>query len=314
MGPVGRFSLHPRDRKGLSAYPCGAVEQAATVRQRRSLRDAAALIPPRHRSPARIRDRADSSLLTPRGWARKNRTRRRNLQPERHLGKCWSREPARRSTGTGSLHLSETFLFVHVLVVADLTEHIGEGFEHSVREIFLPMLIADSFVSGDYTARDCGLTVSTGVWCLPGSVDVRSAGRLSTARPATKQGSVAAGIGPLPGCADCCPSSRLSRSWFSSAVSRCELLSTRRATRPRPAVRRAPASKHTQPQHPHRADHNPEEERRARRPGDVISEYDKVLGQPVGRPALVNTPVTPTIAAASRITNPTMTRTPLILC
>jgi hypothetical protein len=27
---------------------------------------------------------------------------------------------------------------VHTLVVADLTEHIGEGFEHSVREIFLP--------------------------------------------------------------------------------------------------------------------------------------------------------------------------------
>ena len=198
MGPVGRFSLHPRDRKGLSAYPCGAVEQAATVRQRRSLRDAAALIPPRRRSPALIRDRADSSLLTPRGWARKNRTRRRNLQPERHLGKCWSREPARRSTGTGSLHLSETFLFVHVLVVADLTEHIGEGFEHSVREIFLPMLIADSFVSGDYTARDCGLTVSTGVWCLPGSVDVRSAGRLSTARPATKQGPVADRYRPPP--------------------------------------------------------------------------------------------------------------------
>ena len=49
------------------------------------------------RSPALIRDRADSSLLTPRGWARKNRTRRRNLQPERHLGKCWSREPSRRS-------------------------------------------------------------------------------------------------------------------------------------------------------------------------------------------------------------------------
>jgi hypothetical protein len=87
---------------------------------------------------------------------------------------------------------------VHVLVVADLTEHIREGFEHSVREIFLPMLIADSFVSGDYTARDCGLTVSTGVWCLPGSVDVRSAGRLSTARPATKQGPVADRYRPPP--------------------------------------------------------------------------------------------------------------------
>ena len=50
---------------------------------------------------------------------------------------------------------------------------------------------------------------------------------------------VAAGIGPLPGCADCCPSSRLSRSWFSSAVSRCELLSTRRASRPRPGTGRS---------------------------------------------------------------------------
>ena len=27
---------------------------------------------------------------------------------------------------------------MHTLVVADLTEHIGEGFEHSGREIFLP--------------------------------------------------------------------------------------------------------------------------------------------------------------------------------
>ena len=149
---------------------------------------------------------------------------------------------------------------------------------------------------------------------VPSTCAVPVGCRLRDQRP--NRGRLRTGIGPLPGCADCCPSSCLSRSWFSSAVSRWELLSTRRASRPRPAVRRAPASKHTQPQHPHRADHNPEEERRARRPGDVISEYDKVLGQPVGRPALVNTPVTPTIAAASRITNPTMTimSTPLILC
>ena len=93
---------------------------------------------------------------------------------------------------------------MHVLVVADLTEHIGEGFEHSVREIFLPMLIADSFVSGDYTARDCGLTVSTGVGAYrgPSTCAVPVGCR---PRPTTKRGPVAAGTGPLPGCADMLP-------------------------------------------------------------------------------------------------------------
>jgi hypothetical protein len=37
MGLLGRFSLHPHDRKASIRVPVRAVEQAATVRQRKSV-------------------------------------------------------------------------------------------------------------------------------------------------------------------------------------------------------------------------------------------------------------------------------------
>src|SRR6476646_7779881 len=67
--------------------------------------------------------------------------------------------------------------------------------------IFLPMLIADSFVFGDDRSRLRADSLDR-VRCLPAAIDV-SAGRLSTARPATEPGKpepgkpLAAGGSPL---------------------------------------------------------------------------------------------------------------------
>src|SRR6476620_1023790 len=64
--------------------------------------------------------------------------------------------------------------------------------------IFLPMLIADSFVFDDHRPRLRADRIRLGCRCLSASVHVRGVLRLSTARPATEPGkSLAAGGGPL---------------------------------------------------------------------------------------------------------------------
>jgi hypothetical protein len=55
-----------------------------------------------------------------------------------------------------------------------------------------------------------------------------------------------------------------------------------------PAASGAPntGQQHAQSQHPHRADHDPEQEQRARRPGDVIAEHGEVLRQRMSGPRI----------------------------
>ena len=62
-----------------------------------------------------------------------------------------------------------------------------------------------------------------------------------------------------------------------------------------PAARGAPRTgqQHAQTQHRHRADHDPEQEQGAGRPGDVIAEYGEVFGQRVSGPRIGQHPHEP---------------------
>src|SRR6188472_2979975 len=61
--------------------------------------------------------------------------------------------------------------------------------------IFLPILIADSFVLDDHRPRLRADRIRPGYRCRPASVHVRGALRLSTMRPATETGKPLAGGG-----------------------------------------------------------------------------------------------------------------------
>ena len=133
MGPVGRFSLHPgveavypRTRAPLSklqpsasAGPTGDDRRAdrpsrSATRRRRTT-------PPRICRPYEHAIVPTSSLLRPSGWALKNGTRRRNLQPATASRRVLVKgNPLAVLLEPTTFHLSHAFFLVHPLVVATL--------------------------------------------------------------------------------------------------------------------------------------------------------------------------------------------------